>query len=281
MEITPDKSWNALLEDLLKNPGAVLVMGTSDVGKSTLIKWLLKGLLQNGKKVCLVDADVGQTSLGLPGTISKKTFRKLKDMEKFTPEEMIFPGVLNPAKNFAGMIDGTKEMAEACANKEIPYTLIDTTGLVGGEVGKALKLAKVRAIKPRHVVAIEREEELHHILPHLKGVRVHSLKASPLVKSRSPVQRAAYREQKFAGYFKGSKVIKVPLKGVEFSYKGKEFDPEGNAIQYGGLLGLNREDRTLALGLYIGVERETLLVKTPFVEVEKINRIIIGDIVLV
>jgi len=278
--ITPDKSWHALLADLLKNPGAAMVIGTSDSGKSTLIKFLLNGILAEKKKACLVDADVGQTSLGVPGTITRKIFRRPKDLGNFTPDEMIFTGVTNPAMNFSGVLEGTRQMAEACRRKEIPHILIDTTGLVAGEVGKALKLAKIRLLKPRHVIAIEREGELEHILPYLKGIKVHRLAPSPLVKRRSPDKRSAYRERKFAEYFKGARVQKMDIRKLKFFYKEKEFEPDEDGIPQRALLGLNRNGRTLALGIYKGIERAMLVIKTPLEAPEKVRRIIVGDIVL-
>jgi polynucleotide 5'-hydroxyl-kinase GRC3/NOL9 len=280
--IAIDRSLQALLKDLLKDPGTAIVIGATDAGKSTLIKFLIRGLLENKCKVCLVDADVGQSSLGLPGTISKKVFRNLKDLEKFKPDEMFFAGVTNPAMNFAGVLQGTKEMAGSCEKKKMPYTLIDTTGLVAGEIGKALKLAKIRLVNPGHVIAIERKDELEHILKFLKptpALKVHRLRPSKMVKPRTAPQRAAYREEKFREYFKRAGVLRVDLKNIKLFYRGKEFTGGAEVIPKGAVVGLAEGARTLALGTFKGVEHRRALVKTPLASAEKVDRLLIGDII--
>ena len=53
----------------LRNGPAVLVAGPTDVGKSTLCRILLNYTIRSGTKPLLVDLDVGQGNVSIPGSI--------------------------------------------------------------------------------------------------------------------------------------------------------------------------------------------------------------------
>lgn len=46
-----------------------MLAGATDVGKSTLCRLLLSYATRLGRKLCLVDCDVGQGSVSIPGTV--------------------------------------------------------------------------------------------------------------------------------------------------------------------------------------------------------------------
>ena len=69
-----EPDWEVLLHKLLQNKGTALIIGATDSGKSTLAKYLVQKLVSQNINVCLIDSDVGQSSLGLPGTICMKVF---------------------------------------------------------------------------------------------------------------------------------------------------------------------------------------------------------------
>jgi len=74
MEIHPEPEWEELFRELRKLKGTALLLGATDSGKSTLVKYLARRLVAETVKVSVIDSDVGQSSLGLPGTISMKVF---------------------------------------------------------------------------------------------------------------------------------------------------------------------------------------------------------------
>jgi len=86
---TPEPEWEGLLRGLLTLKGTAIILGATDSGKSTLARYLIQGLITENVKVSLVDSDVGQSSLGLPGTISMKAFRSKKDIEDFPDGTLI------------------------------------------------------------------------------------------------------------------------------------------------------------------------------------------------
>jgi polynucleotide 5'-hydroxyl-kinase GRC3/NOL9 len=281
MDITPGAGWEGLMKELLRRRGTVLILGASDSGKSTLARYLIEGFVSCGLRAAFVDSDIGQSSLGLPGTISMKAFESPADLADFSPQRVFFIGALSPARAIPRMIEGTRAMAEAARAEGAGVVVVDTTGLVSGEVGRALKRGKVRALRPDHIVAIQRGEELEHILEKVKGPKVHRLRASRLAKRRSRPARIAYRQGKFASYMKGARTASLRAEGREFLLRGRPVGiKEIKEVERGTLIGLNRDGETAAVGVFLGVKEGKVLLRTPLRAFRGINRVLIGEMTL-
>ncbi len=294
MQIVPAPGWARLANELLREKGTAILLGAADSGKSTLARYLLESLLRKSASVCLVDCDVGQSVLGLPGTITSAVFKHPSDLSRFRPQGIFFVGSDNPAKSMGGMIEGAARMAALCKKKKADITLVDTTGLISGWAGKALKTGKVRRLKPRHIMAIERKGELEQILSAMKalppedgkGVRVHRLRPSEHAHNTGRLRRASYREKKFRDYFSGATVIKFPFEKVRFFRKGRALDikaalePDGE-VKPGCLAGLGwGEEETLGLGIFEGVDPSGVVIMTPvsLARARRVDRISFGEI---
>lgn len=280
MEIIPECEWQGIVEDLMRYKGTAILLGTSDAGKSTLTKYLIKELLANRIKVSLVDSDIGQSSLGLPGTICMKRFGKWEDFDDFKPDKIFFIGDLNPARNISLMIYGTKRMVIAARSEGAKIVLVDTTGLITGDLGRTLKIEKMKAIKPRHIIALQKSDELEHILALIEGIRIYRLRVSSHVKKRRREKRLGYREKKFKEYFRGARTRKYLCKGLSFFYNRRKIDIQKVFIETGRLVGMNRNEDTIALGIFKRVRHDAVAIKSPLKSFDGINRIIIGDISL-
>ena len=46
------------------------MLGATDSGKSTLVGWLARRLAKEGQAVGWLDGDLGQTTLGVPGSMT-------------------------------------------------------------------------------------------------------------------------------------------------------------------------------------------------------------------
>ena len=135
-EIFPEPEWEALVEELFNHKGTVFLMGATSSGKSTLARYLIEKLLSKDTVISLIDSDIGQSSLGVPGTINIKIFKTAMDIKNFVTEKIFFIGSLNPAKKISLMIEGSKKLVDiARAKSEI--VLVDSTGLINGEAAKA------------------------------------------------------------------------------------------------------------------------------------------------
>ena len=200
---------------------------------------------------------------------------------------MFFVGTVNPAKNISRMLRGTERMALFCAGEKAGITLVDTTGLVSGWAGRALKLGKIRLLKPRHVIAIEKGGELEHILSAIGAddVRIHRIAPSPSARCAGSRARAAWREGKFRDYFMDSDVLKfLPLSVRPIFLRGGSLSgPSGVEVKRPGcLVGLDKGEETLGLGIFRGAEETGILVKTPLrpPQARLIDRVSIGEVMI-
>lgn len=282
MEIVPGPQWQALLSVITKlGRGAAMIMGTTDSGKSTLARYLITQLLAEGITVSLVDTDVGQTSLGLPGTISLKAFSSERDLANFAPDRMFFVGAVNPATRIPLIIRMAGRAVTECRRKS-DLVLIDTSGLVSGRIGEALKTAKTRAIRPERIIAVQKADEIEHILKLTGDVDISRLAASGMVKSRGMAARVRYRERKYEDYFRENQPMEylVHMQEAEFFYNDKTMSPK-NGFPRGNIVGLNRDEETLALGILTETSDDWITFRSPLKSIKKINRIVFGDITFV
>ncbi len=280
--IVPESEWEILYEEIKNIEGIVIIIGCTDSGKSSLTKYLCKRFVEDKLTVSLVDSDVGQSTLGLPGTISMKTFHNEKDIEDFTFERMSYVGTLNPATNISLIIKATKFIT-AIGKENSPYILLDTSGLVMGEIGKNLKISKINAIKPDYIIALQREKELEHILELIDSIRIRRLKVSPLVRTRRREERINYRKKKFEDYFNKQNLEEfiVFQKKTRFFYKGKSLNMvKSTDFPKGTLIGLNRDEESLALGIISEIEDDgSIIFRSPIKTLKYINKIVFGDII--
>ena len=78
----------ALVDQAVRTKHTVLLIGGMDTGKTTLSRELLAAALAAGRPAALLDADVGQKTVGPPATISLKIVRGPEDLE---PEPIATP----------------------------------------------------------------------------------------------------------------------------------------------------------------------------------------------
>ncbi len=278
MEILPELEWEGLLDKLKQQRGTAILIGATDSGKSTLTKYLVEKLIRENIKVSVVDADIGQSTLGLPGTISMRVFSNEKDIENFRFERMFFVGSTNPAKRISMVIDGSKRMVDFCKEKS-EIIIVDTTGLISGEIGRALKIGKIRAIKPEHIIAVQRNDELEHILDLIEGISIHRIRTSSLAKGRDRENRAHYRKKKFLDYFDIKEISEFLLNqnDVKFFYNSKPFNLREGDFKKGTIIGLNHNADTMGLGAVVEIIDDSVIFKSPIKSLKGINRVLFGD----
>lgn len=161
--------------------------------------------------VVIVDADIGQSTVGPPAAIGLATVK-----ENVTPEFRIdslpcrggsSSGRSRRPVIFSKILVGTKRLVDTSVRSGVGTVLVDTTGLIDQGPGFQLKLRKIELLGPRHLVAISRRRELEPLLAVVggrQGLRIHWLEVSPSARARAPAERARYRLERFAAYFAGA-----------------------------------------------------------------------------
>jgi len=259
MEIIATKEWFLLLDVLKEEKGIVILLGATDTGKSSLIKYLILNLCQQGLKVALVDADIGQSSLGPPTTIGLAVFKSDPDWEVvLSPPEIFFVGFTTPEGHFPLYLKGVKRMVDKAISYGTELVLVDTTGFVSGEAGKELKRRKIDLLSPRFILALQKSNEIEPILELYEGnplYKIYRLPLSEQVKPRSMEERRMDKANKFRDYFKDSVIQELAIE--EIKMEGEVLDPNGDILPFdwalrinGLLIGLkDSNDETLALGV--------------------------------
>ena len=285
MEIIGPNEWYAILDTLEEEKGIAILLGATDTGKSTLAKFLIFNLCKQGLNVALVDGDIGQSFLGPPATIGFSVFKSDPGWELLlSPPEIFFVGSITPEGHFPNHLKGIKRMADKALLSIADVIIVDTTGFILGEAGKELKRRKIDLLSPRFIIALQKANEIEHVLdlykedPHYKILR---LPLSDQAKPKSIEERKINRANKFQDYFKHAASQELAIENVHMD--GEVLDPNGEvlppdwALRISGLLiGLKDDnDETLALGVirnYIE-EKKVLRVFAPFREMERVKTI--------
>ncbi len=291
MEISASNEWYNIVEDLKKEKGIALIIGATDTGKSTLAKFLITKLCEQGLRVSLVDADIGQSFLGPPTTIGFLTFESPINWESIKSADIFFVGSTSPENHFNVHLTGVKRMVDKAVSRRSEIILIDTTGYISGEGGKELKRRKIDLISPKYIISIERKDELDGILGLYKdnpNYLIYRISPSEKVKIRSMEERRRYRAKLFQDYFYNSSIQeidtnKLDIEGKVLSSKGFSI-PISWALQTEGLLiGLkDNDDETIGLAIIKECfeDKGILKILTPIKKIIGVKKIQLGSIIL-
>jgi len=285
MEISAPKEWFDFLHVLEEEKGVAILLGATDTGKSTLAKFLIFNLCKRGLKVALIDADIGQSFLGPPTTIGLSVFKSDPNWEiVLSPPEIFFVGSTTPEGHFPIHLKGVKMMGDKTPSYGAEVIIVDTTGFVLGEAGKELKRRKIDLLCPRFIIALQKSDEIEHVLDLYKENRLYKILRLPLsdqVRARSMEERRINRINKFQDYFKHSTISELVINEVQI--EGEVLDANGDTIPLdwalkinGLLIGLkDSNDETLALGVIRNYfeEKKLLRVFTPLRDTQGVKTI--------
>ncbi|XP_005098564.1 polyribonucleotide 5'-hydroxyl-kinase Clp1 [Aplysia californica] len=193
----------------------MLVVGPQDVGKSSFCRILVNYAVRLGRSPVLADIDVGQGSLGLPGTIGAMVVERTADVEEGFQQTapLIFHyGHNNPNDNLQLYNMLVSRMAEIISvrceqSKKVNSSgvIINTAGWIRGAGYESLKQAA--GAFEVDVICVLDQERLYN---QLKGdlpdfVKIVLLPKSGGVVERSKAARAEARDGRIREYFYGLK----------------------------------------------------------------------------
>ncbi len=185
-----------MLEKLLESitpESVVLFLGATDAGKTTLIRQLHQQL---GGEV--IDADVGQSWLGLPACISRGALFT----ENMEIRASYFVGDISPRGNFLPVLTGIAHCLRGTARP----LLIDTDGYITGEAARAYKSELIRLVHPDVLVLLQRAGELaYYKLYAHQDIKVIELPVTH-TGSKSREERIRAREDAFREYFRNAQL---------------------------------------------------------------------------
>jgi polynucleotide 5'-hydroxyl-kinase GRC3/NOL9 len=267
-------AWETLDPERLT--GTILVIGASDRGKSTLVRWLVEKLLRRQPKVGWLDGDIGQSTLGVPSTMSLAV---LKQFDRNTPQRQgtFFVGATSPRGHMLPTLVGVELLKELALKKGAAAVVIDTTGLVAEDAGGgALKRWKIELLRPGTVIALQRDGELEHLLAPMRRERrfaLHEIPVAQGVVARSAEERAGRRRLLFRRYFEKSHTKQIDP--AHIPVYGEETGRPGRLAAF-----LDGRGLTLALGTIAATKAGRLEILTPLDDASEVAGLRLGSILL-
>lgn len=201
-----------------------MLLGGSDVGKSTFCRGLAEQACSMALRTAVVDADLGQSSLGLPGTVTLVIYEPNASASEgdgkdgpssvSTSRTLFFVGAVSPRDCVVDHLVATLRACQAAWEAGAKLTVVDTTGYISAPEGALLKRAKIDTIRPDVLVALPHRNELQCILDAYVGLsypRVVILPPSPGAFSRKRETRRKVRQERFREYFRQAKRFQLSL----------------------------------------------------------------------
>jgi len=209
-----DGAW-ALALAAAREARVVLVLGESDIGKTTLVTSLANAFLGEGGSVAIVDADLGQSEIGPPTAVGlgrpRGPLARLADAEV---AGLHFVGAVSPREHLAETVLGTRRMTARALTLGVDRVLVDTSGLVQGDIGRALKLAKIDLVAPDLILCLQRDGECEPILlPYAEDRPPTVVRLGPIpgARRRSVEERRQHRDRAMAGYLAAARPVTLDL----------------------------------------------------------------------
>lgn len=223
----PQEWESAAAEIFERRLRTVLVIGGSAVGKSSFCRYLTEALLARQAEVAVVDADIGQSSLGPPTMVTLGYVTSPVDFSTVPPAAFYFVGSTGPMGRFLPLVIGTAHLAREA---RAAFVIIDTTGLVHGS-GRVLKNYKIEAVRPDVIVVIERRNELAPIRMANRHVPILKIEPSRKAHGKDDLEKIAVRRRSYARHFSGAVLLELPLGSLIFQrtllFSGTPFELEG------------------------------------------------------
>lgn len=201
--------YEALVDDAVRTKHTVVLVGGLDTGKTSLSRNVLTAAVEAGRPAALLDADVGQKTVGPPATVTLKMVRSAADLEPGSlavADEMSFVGSTSAQGHLLPVVAGVARLHRRAKDEGADLIVVDTSGLVSGITGQALKYHKVELLEPDLVIGLQRGEELLPLLGVIQRffpTQVVPLGVHPDVVPTTVDRRADNRERAMRAYLSG------------------------------------------------------------------------------
>lgn len=229
---TIPSSWESVSRETVsyKGPVTVLVIGGIDSGKSSFCVYLANRALERGRRVAVIDGDLGQSDIGPPSTIGfSRVTTPIKDLFEMEAENAIFVGLTSPSWAVSRVLEGLAKLKGAVSEADVDVLIVNTDGWIDGEDAAAYKARLVEGLVPHLVVGIQQERELEPILILLKETKIFRVNSPPAIRGRGREKRKILRELGYKKYLKDARVRSLSLKRVRV-----EGAPLGSGVPLNG-----------------------------------------------
>lgn len=229
---TIPESWNhpiQVLRETEKKPTIIMVIGTSDSGKSSFCTYLFNKLIENKGRVAVLDGDFGQSDIGPSASVGYGIASKqITELYRLKLQNGYFLGVISPVSATSKIIEGLKSILTEICQRQADYILINTDGWISNEDAVDYKIALIEVLKPDLVVGIQVQNELEPLRAKLTQP-IMLVKSSDALNMRTPEKRKVLREMTYTRYLKNAKIQCYPLSQIKVEPRNavpKKQEPE-------------------------------------------------------
>jgi polynucleotide 5'-hydroxyl-kinase GRC3/NOL9 len=265
---------------LTKRPAVIMVLGGVDSGKSSFCTYMVNKLTENKCSVAILDGDLGQSDIGPSASVGYAVASKpLTELYNLRLQNGSFIGVTSPVTAVKQTVEGLHSLMEEARGRQVDFVLVNTDGLVSGDVAINYKLTLIKDLKPDVVVGLQVQNELDTLMSYLGGGGVMTIESSPALSVRSEEKRRLLREMTYSKYLRNSKLQCYPLSQI--TVEPRNAVPKKQEPEKGLLVGLyGRGNKFLGIGVLreINTMRKTLKVETSVSA--KPLRLVFGKVVL-
>ncbi len=216
IDVIPE-SWTNATREILdhEKPCVVMIVGGVDTGKTTLTTFIVNQSLENNFKTVVIDADLGQSSIGPPTTISLGVAdKKIGSLSDLKMRGGFFVGSTSPNYHLLQCISGLRLLLEKAFKIKGDIILIDTSGMISGGPGRALKIHKTMLVNPDFLLLLRKGGELDYLINIFRNLNIRSLEVPREVRETSREERRFFRELAFRAHFSNAKEIEFDMERV-------------------------------------------------------------------
>ncbi len=188
-----------LARDIAATNVAMLIGGL-DTGKTTVAMEAVRVALSEGRKPVLVDADVGNSTVGPPACVGMKVFSSEADLETLgQPDALQFVGAVTPSRLVLQHVVATAVMVDR-AKARGDVVIIDTSAVASGVAGETLKYHKTELCRPEMIVALQQGEEMEPVVGMLRRFLGANVVTSPTASQLNPISPEARARKRHDGF---------------------------------------------------------------------------------
>jgi polynucleotide 5'-hydroxyl-kinase GRC3/NOL9 len=216
---TIPQSWIKSVQELLDvqtKPATALILGSPDTGKSSFCTYLVNRLLEEKKRITILDGDVGQSDVGPPSTIAyAPVVKPITDLFNLHAKNAFFIGETSPSNETEKMVQALSLLKKEALASEPDFLLINTDGWTEGECAVGYKLKLAKELGPHVIFFIQQKDELGPMLTVEHNARKVIVESPTTIRQRDREKRKGLRELGYKKYMRNPRVQSLSLSWVK------------------------------------------------------------------
>lgn len=193
----------------------IAVVGCVDCGKTAMVTHLFNAIVEKGKRVAVLDGDVGQADIGPPGFITLGfNEEQVFWISELKPVAMKFIGDIKPQHLTHVITRELERLVSYALANGFDTVIVDTDGWVGDEYAIIYKQRLVETLKPDALIVVGDGLDKYFKKYTKLGLKLYAVKTPLYRKVRTREERRLLRSLKYREYLEGAPILKLKLDNI-------------------------------------------------------------------